>query len=98
MKNICNRTSQRESTPPDIAIKPIKSFLNANHLNFRIFDIKPLYTFHKGAKSNIFDWKSAVRKMKNIGFFGNLIAERESTSPDLTIKPIKSFLNANFII
>ena len=40
MKNIdffCNRTSQRESTPPDLAIKPIKSFLNANYLNFRNF-------------------------------------------------------------
>ena len=35
--------------------------------------------------------------MKNIDFFGHRIAQRESTSPDLTIKPIKSFLNANYL-
>ena len=35
--------------------------------------------------------------MKNIDFFGKRIAQRERTSPDLAIKPIKSFLNANHL-
>ena len=35
--------------------------------------------------------------MKNIDFFDKRIAERERTSPDLAIKPIKSFLNANYL-
>ena len=91
-----NRTSQRESTPPDLAIKPIKSFLNANYLNLWIFFKKNLYTFQERAKIEHF-WLKKCCKMKNIDFFGKRIAQRESTSPEHAIKPIKSFLNANYL-
>ena len=56
MKNIdffCNQTSQRESTPPDLAIKPIKSFLNANYLNFRGFLKKKKKTIHLSKRAKI---------------------------------------------
>ena len=100
MKNIdffCNRTSQRESTPPDLAIKPIKSFLNANYLNFRNFWKKTPIHLSKRAKIEHF-WLKKCCKMKNIDFFGKRIAQRESTSPDhAIIKPIQSFLNANHL-